>query len=340
MNDLMPSETQFSPIGTSQKNKKYRKQFTIATVLTIIVATAAICIWQFYNLQTPPKEFPLDMPIVIESGTPLRGIAQILRDNNVISSQYVFYLIAVLEYDPQRFKAGRYTFSDPQSMRAVIETLLEGETTSNTVSLTLPEGLSVSVWAPSITQILPHIPPDDFIAAAKPHEGKLFPDTYIVPLDYPLERLIDLLLEQHKKVFKEVSIESETNLSADEIIILASILEREANSSESKKMVSGILQNRLAINMPLQADATMEYVLGRPLATLTPEDLRQPSPYNTYLNQGLPPTPIGNPGRMAMEAVLNPAQSNYFFYITAPDGTFYYARDFDEHRLNIARYLR
>jgi UPF0755 protein len=92
--------------------------------------------------------------------------------------------------------------------------------------------------------------------------------------------------------------------------------------------------------MPLQADASIEYVLNKPLSELTPEDLKIDSPFNTYTNTGLPPHPIGNPGLEAILAVLEPQESKYFFYITDDDGNFYYAKNFDEHRVNIAKYLR
>ena len=124
----------------------------------------------------------------------------------------------------------------------------------------------------------------------------------------------------------------------DQILILASILEREANTPESKGLVSSVLQNRIAVGMPLQADASIEYS-DKPWE-LTPDDLKIDSPYNTYTNPGLPPTPIGNPGLTAIEAVLSPTQSPYFFYITGKDGEFYYAETYDEHLLNIERYLR
>jgi UPF0755 protein len=129
-------------------------------------------------------------------------------------------------------------------------------------------------------------------------------------------------------------------LGEDGVLILASLLEREANSEESMRMVSGILQNRLAEGMRLQVDASLEYVLERPLSTLDASDLDIDNPYNTYRYGGLPPSPIGNPGLQAILAVLDPIESNYFYYITDEDGNFHYARTFDEHKLNIAKYLR
>ena len=136
-----------------------------------------------------------------------------------------------------------------------------------------------------------------------------------------------------------------TLVTPREQLILASIVEREANSEESMKMVAGILLNRLELGMPLQADAAIEYAIDTPLNELKPGELASllqtlESPYNTYKNRGLPPTPIGNPGLQAIDAVLNPTDSEYLFYITGLDGEFYYAETLNEHNLNVDRYLR
>jgi UPF0755 protein len=148
--------------------------------------------------------------------------------------------------------------------------------------------------------------------------------------------------DTHNETLDALIAEKETlPLPREDIVILASILEREANSPESMQAVANILLRRLAIDMPLQVDASIEYILDKPLGELLPEDLRQDSPYNTYTRFGLPPTPIGNPGAVALSAVINATTATpYLFYITGDDGNFYYGRDFDEHRLNIARYLR
>lgn len=169
----------------------------------------------------------------------------------------------------------------------------------------------------------------------------MFPDTYFVPVDYTEQQLLDLMLEtfEQKTADLQPMIESHS-LSLDEILILASIIEREANSPESKKLVSSVLQNRLQTGMPLQADASIEYILEKPLSELTPEDLEIESSYNTYLNTGLPPTAIGNPGLDAITAVLEPAESEYYYYITGNDGEFYYAETYQRHLINIEKYLR
>ena len=142
---------------------------------------------------------------------------------------------------------------------------------------------------------------------------------------------------------KTTSIQSKIDthpLGAKGVLILASILEREANSPESMKMVSGILQGRMEAGMPLQADASVEYILDKPLKELTADDLKIDSPYNTYTNRGLPPTPIGNPGLDAIRAVLDPTVTDYVYYITDTDGNFHYARTYNEHLDNVELYLR
>ena len=139
--------------------------------------------------------------------------------------------------------------------------------------------------------------------------------------------------------FSSVRVAS-TTLSNNNVLTLASLLEREANSEESMRIVSGILQNRLKIKMPLQVDASIEYILDKPLKELTPEDLDIDSLYNTYKHTGLPPSPIGNPGLLAIDAVLHPKISKNLFYITGKNGEFHYASTFAEHQRNIAKYLR
>ncbi len=131
-----------------------------------------------------------------------------------------------------------------------------------------------------------------------------------------------------------------SSFSETEIIIIASLLEREANDDTSMRMVSGIIQNRLDIGMPLQIDATLDYLLDKASHELTLDDLEIDSPYNTYVYKGLPPTPIANPGLTAIRAALEPTASSYLYYLTDDEGVFHYAETHEEHTANKARYLR
>jgi UPF0755 protein len=208
-----------------------------------------------------------------------------------------------------------------------------------TVVLTIPEGSTRKEIAKIAARVIEDFNEVTFLEVSKGFEGVLFPETYYVPPGFSPQQLFSLLSETYKEKIKSINF-SESKLSESESIILASIIEREANDTESMRMVSGILQNRMQIGMALQADASMEYVLDKPLKELTPEDLKIDTPYNTYLNTGLPPTPIGNPGLESINAVLSPEPSEFLFYITGNDGNFYYARTYNEHLKNIDLHLK
>jgi UPF0755 protein len=247
----------------------------------------------------------------------------------------------LLKHDGESVKASTYIFDAPLEINKVAESLIAGDHDSNLVRLTFTEGERVTTIADRAQRVLKAFDKDRFLELANKKEGYLFPETYLVPANFTADDLYKLMsntfLEKIETVNEKIQNQA---LSLEEIIILASILEREANTVESKKIVSGILQKRLEIGMALQVDASIEYILGKPLSELTANDLKKESPYNTYLNRGLPPTAIGNPGMAAINAILEPIPTEYFFYITGNDGEFYYAVDFDGHRRNIARHLR
>ncbi len=296
----------------------------------------------FYKyLQTPPSNFPIEVPIEIEKGTSLSEAVKIAKDTNLVRSEFALYVLMLLEHKDNSIKASTYVFERPLSLSELALELTKGNHRADLVKITNTEGETAIQIADRAYEILTNFDKETFIQLARPNEGKLFPDTYLIPKNFTAEELYELLtttFEQKISAYEEEILNHQ--LTLDEIIILASILEREANSVESKRYVSGILQRRLSISMPLQVDASLEYVLNKPLKDLTAEDLDTDSPYNTYLNYGLTPTPIGNPGIEAIEAVLNPIESDYLFYITGDDGNFYYAKNFDGHRLNIEKYLR
>jgi len=296
----------------------------------------------FYNfLNEPPRTFPVDTMFEVEPGDSVRAIASKLKQEQIIRSEWYFYYHLVSQHDPRNIKASTYYLDTAMTTKEIIERFMIGDFRHNLVRVTFPEGIRTSQMADILVDTdLTDFEKNEFLLLATESEGMLFPDTYFVPHTFTAEDWYQLLRNTHDVHMETLKATYNSDLDRHEIVILASILEREANSVETKRMVSGILQNRLAINMPLQADATIEYVLEKPLNELVPSDLEINSPYNTYLNRGLPPTPIGNPGYAALEAVFNPTPSSYLFYITGRDGNFYYAADFDKHRLNIARYLR
>ncbi len=326
-------------IPSTRRRNPFLAAFLLALLILLVLIT--ILISTAYTFNKPPSDFTSPTTVQIKEGTSVKEITDILEEMNVVRSNTFLYLLVTMLFEPTAIKASTYVFEEPLTAYKVAERLVLGDFDTNLLRITHIEGERVSHLADTADELLPDFNKDRFLLEATPLEGKLFPETYFVPEDFDDIELLDLLRTTFDSVIAEYQphIDS-SNFTTDEVLVLASIIEREANTKESKKMVSGILQNRLRIGMPLQADASIEYILDKPLSELTPEDLEIDSPYNTYLNVGLPPTPIGNPGREAIEAVLYPENTEYYYYITDKEGVFHYAQTYNQHLMNIERYLR
>lgn len=308
--------------------------------VTLVVAALAISGLVFF-MNTPPSSFEADSTVSIETGESVKQITARLEEHSIVRSGTLLYLIIAFLFEPENIKASTYVFEEPLNTYDVAKQLTQGEFDNDLLRFTHIEGERATAIAKKASFLLPNFDEAAFLAIAEPNEGRLFPDTYLIPETYTAKELADLMIATFEKSTEPLRLQIlESSLSRQDIIILASIIEREANSPESMKMVSSILQNRLEIDMPLQADASIEYVLDKPLEELTPDDLKIESPYNTYTNTGLPPTAIGNPGLAAIEAVLMPTESDYFYYITDSEGIFHYSKTYREHLKNVELYLR
>ena len=305
--------------------------------ICILLMSAIILLGLFVFL---PKT-QTDTTFIIESGDSVREIATLAKEAGHVYSELSFLLWYKGFHATEPLIAGQYILPSQLSLPEFISTLTSGDITEDYISLTFPEGSRIEAMADIIASSTPHIDTDAYKSLLERKEGYAFPETYFITDTTTAEELVAVQLATYEAKLKPLRARiADHPLTEYEIITLASIVEREANDDVSMKMVSGILQNRLAIDMPLQADASIEYALEKPLSELTPEDLKIKSPYNTYLNRGLPPTPINNAGLESIMAVLEPTESDYYYYITGRDGEFYYARTLDAHNQNIARYLR
>ncbi len=327
-----------------ENEQKTPKRYIKSIFLTLVIGVlsfGAIFFSIKFLLLTPPTNFPVGETVTVTTGSSAKSVAELMKDKGFASSELALYFSILWWHNPSTIKATTYRFDKPLSAKQLANELTRGHFANDLVKLTLIEGERSDQIAKRAEAVLINFDTATFMALAKPVEGKLFPDTYLLPASYTAKDLFTLLTKTYQeKITPLKTAITESTLTEEEILILASIVEREANTVESMRLVSGILQTRLKIGMALQVDASLEYVLEKPLSELSPEDLEQDSPYNTYKNAGLPPTAIGNPGLEAIKAVLDPEISSYLFYITGNDGNFYYAETFDEHRLNIARYLR
>jgi|AntRauTorckE6833_2_1112554.scaffolds.fasta_scaffold03150_4 UPF0755 protein len=337
------------PFENSEFNQELQappKSKNLVTKLLLLIGFLLLCtigtllLW-IQNLNQAPRDFPVGQIFTIEEGMSVKEITDLLEDVGVVKSKDLLYYSLILFHEPTSLKASGYRFDQPVTTSEVATILTEGDFDTDLISFTHIEGERVTDIANRASLKLKEFNQERFLINALPQEGKLFPETYYIPPSFDDEDLLELMVDTFEvKIAQYDSEIEEHSLNFEEVIILASIIEREANTISSMKAVSSVLQNRLEIDMALQADASIEYILEKPLSELTPEDLEIDSPYNTYLYRGLPPTPIGNPGLDSIEAVLRPNISNYFYYITDDDGTFHFAETYQQHLKNIETYLR
>jgi UPF0755 protein len=288
-------------------------------------------------LNAPTPNFPLGEDITIEEGMTIEDVSVIFESQSLVRSSFFFYLTLIRDHGDRYVQAGSYTFTEPLTTAEIAEAIVSGQHQSPALKVTFPEGFRAS-------RILEYLP-DDFseseVGEAITREGYLFPDTYYLSRDMTLGDILSRMEENYEdKITPYRDRIAASGLTEEEVIILASIIEREAKDEESMRLVAGVLLNRFNAGMPLQVDAAFDYLLDKESSELTLDDLAIDSPYNTYRNVGLTPTPISNPGLTAILAVLGPMETDYFYYLTANDGEFHYAKTFDEHKANKARYLR
>lgn len=292
--------------------------------------------------------------VKITRGMTTAEIARQLSDKGVISNSWKFRILSRMRgYDGQ-MKTGTYTFATGMSDEEVFEAILNGA--KHLARLTIPEGFTVKEIAARLYE-LDLADKEDFLKAAKdfqPYdyitpnknvffaaEGFLFPETYEIESDYSIEEILKMMTDEFdKRLTDEMRAKAkEMNLSIYELVTLASLVEKEVRYEEDRAVVAQVLLKRLKLNMPLQTDATLQYLMDAPKEDVTIEDTKIDSPYNTYQNAGLPPGPVANPGIEAIEAVLNPANTDYLYFVADREGHNHYAYSYEEH-LNLVNQYR
>lgn len=282
---------------------------------------------------------------LIRRGENLRSIIRNLYDQKLIRSRIAFFLVVKQLGIEKKIQAGDFRLSPSMDAFKIAETLTHG---TLDVWVTIVEGLRKEEIAHLIGKEL-DIPEIEFIKAAK--EGYLFPDTYLIPKNAGAETVIRIFNENFKKKFNQQLVEQakrNLNLTQDQVLILASLVEREAKYDTDRKKVASILVKRLKNNWPLQVDATVQYAVGYQAIektwwkkNLTFNDLKIDSPYNTYKNTGLPPAPICNPGLASIKAVVEADPNiDYWYYLSDKTGKTHYSKTLEEHNRNIEKYLQ
>lgn len=286
-----------------------------------------------------PKNFPLGETINIPTGVTTEEIAEILHDADVIDSKKLYVGFTRAFFNADKVKAGDYFFSNKVGPLIVAYRIATGVHGVEPVAITFAEGLTIRQMADSVEEKFPHISAEDFKKKAEGLEGYLFPNTYNFVPNVSVQTIVNTMHGEFERQIKTLDEELSFDKPLSDIVIMASILEREARQLETKQKVAGILWDRIDIGMALQVDAVFGYIFERETFHPSLEDLEIDSPYNTYKNRGLPPGPISNPGIESLRAAADPVETGYLFYLTGNDGLMYYAETFDGHRRNRALYL-
>jgi UPF0755 protein len=288
-----------------------------------------------------PGPLASETNLVIPRGAGLAVIARTLTDAGVIRDALTFRLGVTFHDTAREMKAGEYRFPAAASMREVMDILTSGETVVH--RLTVPEGLT----SREIVALVAAAEGLSGEPGPVPPEGSLLPETYHYSRDDERAQLIDRMQLAQRELLRQLWDERDPDLpfnSPDEALILASIVEEETALDDERALVASVFINRLKRGMRLQSDPTVVYGLTQgqaPLGrALTRQDLAKPNPYNTYLNDGLPPGPIANAGRAALQAVVNPATTGYLYFVADGSGGHAFAETLDEHNRNVAKWRK
>jgi UPF0755 protein len=289
--------------------------------------------------------------VVVREGDHLADIAERLAGAGVVRSAVLFRLWARLTGRDRALQPGRYRFEQPLDVPAVLHALAAGVPPEE---LTVREGLTVREIATLLESrglakaddvLCLASDPDFLLAAGVPGaqlEGYLFPDTYRLASDMSAREILETMVRRFHERFdaERHRRAAARHLSVNEVVTLASIIEKETGLPAERPLIAAVFTNRLRLGMPLQSDPTVIYAIPDFGGNLTRADLARPSPYNTYVTGGLPPGPIANPGLAALDAAMAPADSAALYFVSRNDGSHEFSATLTEHNRAVARYQR
>jgi UPF0755 protein len=330
---------------------KVKLKFNIFRFLLFCCLLTLVAGYFYYNtgLESVSKDSSETREIVVPKGSSVKTVSKLLEEENMIKSSLVFQLYCKVNDMSGKLKAGKYSISNSMGVPEIVEVLASGKALIDTMKFTIPEGYNLEQIAEKLSS-LGVVSPESIQAALDPTgysydfigqiperekklEGYLFPDTYEIYKDTTAEVIVNKLLGRFDEIFTDEfrARAKELNMTIDQVITLASIIEREAKLDEERPRISAVFHNRLKKKMLLQSCATVQYLLKEQKEVLTYKDLEIESPYNTYKYAGLPPGPIASPGLKAIEAALYPEASDYLYFVAKDDGSHIFTKTYNEH---------
>lgn len=308
--------------------------------MVIILVVGALAIFSYLYAIRPPDDFPTDGLVSVDSGMPLGRIAQSLYEQKVIRSPLAFEIFVRILGRERGVQAGDYLFNEPKDSWTIAKALSIGAFGLEPQRVRIPEGATTREMASILAASLPRFDADAFLLEARPQEGYLFPDTYFFLPNANEQTVVQAMRQNFDTQIAGIQPQiAASGHSLSDIVIMASIIEREARNPTDRRLISGVLWNRIKKGMPLQVDATFLYTIGKNTFQLTTTDLKTDNPYNTYTNKGLPPGPIGSPSLDSLEAAADPTPNSYLYYLADKNGVTHYAKTYVQHLANKAKYL-
>jgi len=309
--------------------------FTILVIVTVAVGAGLYIGKQRFEQPGPLAD---DKVVNIPRGLGIKDIADLLQREGVIDQPYVFMGGVIALKARGELKHGEYQFTKRASLADVVDTIIDGKVVQH--AFTVPEGLTSE-------QIVAKLLENDALAGQIkeiPREGTLLPETYKFTRGMTREQIIQRMSQAHKRVLAEVWEHRMQDLpikTPEQLVTLASIVEKETGRADERSRVASVFVNRLKTKMRLQSDPTIIYgltggkgALGRPIMK---SEIEQPTPYNTYVIDGLPPGPIANPGRASLEAAANPARTKDLYFVADGTGGHVFSESYDQHQKNVSR---
>jgi UPF0755 protein len=312
----------------------------LSGILVLVIVAAGVVAWGYYEFRRPG---PLDDTTIvyIPKGTGLKGIAEILRAEGVVTYPWLFVAGVRAAKAGRSLRAGEYEFPAHVSARGVMDLMVAGKTIQHRI--TIVEGITLS---DALAEIAAATALEGKVTDP-PEEGWMLPETYSYERGDDRQALVDRSVAAMNATLDRLWPNRNPSIAIanrKQAVILASIVEKETAVPEERARIAAVFNNRLKLGMPLQADPTVVYGLsngsGELDRPLTHHDLEAPSPYNTYLNNGLPPGAIALPSRASLEAVLNPDDTKEIYFVADGTGGHVFAKTLAEHNRNVAKWRR
>ncbi|MFA5934850.1 MAG: endolytic transglycosylase MltG [Candidatus Paceibacterota bacterium] len=313
-------------------------------IIVGFVILVIIFVFFYLFFLSAPKDFPLNTIYDLKKGQTLSSVSKDLFEKKITRSDFWFKSsVYVFTFFDGRVVEGDYTLYKKQNVLSLAWRISHGKLEMIPLKITIPEGLNSREIAAIYSSKIPSFDEKIFedIVIRQNLEGYFFPDTYLFLPDIKEVDIIKVMNDNFNNKIKQLDEEIKNfGKKQEDIIKMASIIEGEARVSETRRIVSGILWNRISIGMPLQVDSSFKYINGKTTSTLSLDDLKIDSPYNSYINKGLPPTPISNPGIGAIRDTIMPTKTPYLYFLTDDEGNMHYAITHDEHVRNKEKYLK